>query len=40
LMKIFHAAFNIQCDEGTTFCTLVEMIAAKQIKDAGQVSQT
>src|ERR1700746_606415 len=22
LMKIFHAAFNIQCDEGTTFCTL------------------
>ncbi len=40
LMKIFHAAFNIQCDESTTFCTLVEMIAAKQIKDAGQVSQT
>jgi hypothetical protein len=40
LMKIFHAAFNIHCDEGTSFGTLVQMVAAKQNKDAGQVSQT
>ena len=33
LIKIFHAAFNIRCDENTTFRALVEMIAAKHIKD-------
>src|SRR5262249_48029664 len=32
LIKIFRAAFNIACDESTTFRTLVEMIAAQQLK--------
>jgi hypothetical protein len=40
LIKIFHAAFHIACDESTTFRTLVEMIAAQQIKDAEQPSRT
>ena len=30
LIKIFRAAFNIACDESTTFRGLVEMIAAQQ----------
>ena len=32
LIKIFHAAFNITCSEETTFRTLVEMIAVKQME--------
>jgi len=34
LIKIFHAAFNVACDESTTFRGLVEMIAAQQLKSA------
>jgi len=34
LIKIFRAAFNIACDESTTFRALVEMIAAQQTKSA------
>jgi len=34
LIKIIHAAFNIACDESTTFRALVEMIAAQQTKNA------
>ena len=34
LIKIFHAAFNIACDESTTFRALVEMIAEQQTKSA------
>ena len=40
LIKIFHAAFQITCDENTTFRTLVEMIAAQQIKGAERLSRT
>jgi hypothetical protein len=40
LIKIFHAAFHITCDENTTFRTLVEMIAAQQIKGAERLSRT
>jgi hypothetical protein len=39
LMKIFHAAFNITCDENTTFRTVVEMIEAQQTKSAEPVSR-
>ena len=40
LIKIFHAAFNIACDESTTFRGLVEMIAAQQLKSAERGSRT
>jgi hypothetical protein len=40
LMKVFHAAFNITCDESTTFRALVEMIAAQQVKGADPLSRT
>lgn len=40
LIKIFHAAFNIACDESTTFRALVEMIAAQQTKSAEPGSRT
>ena len=39
LIKIFHAAFNIACDESTTFRALVEMIAAQQLKSAERGSR-
>jgi len=39
LIKIFHAAFNIACDESTTFRGLVEMIAAQQLKSAERGSR-
>lgn len=39
LIKIFHAAFNIACDENTTFRGLVEMIAAQQLKSAERGSR-
>jgi len=39
LIKIFRAAFQITCEESTTFRTLVEMIAAQQIKGAERGSQ-
>jgi hypothetical protein len=39
LIKIFHAAFHIACDESTTFRTLVEMIAAQQLKSAERGSR-
>jgi hypothetical protein len=39
LIKIFHAAFNIACDESTTFRALVEMIAAQQTKGAEQAGR-
>jgi hypothetical protein len=32
LIKIFHAAFNIQFDDNTTFRAVVERIAEKQTK--------
>jgi len=32
LMKIFLVAFRVECDEDTTFRTLVEKVAAKQAK--------
>jgi hypothetical protein len=32
LIKIFHAAFNIRCDDNTTFRAVVERIAEKQTK--------
>jgi hypothetical protein len=38
LIKIFRAAFNIACDESTTFRALVEMIAAQQLKSAERES--
>ena len=40
LIKIFRAAFNIACDESTTFRALVEMIAAQQLKSAERESPT
>ena len=40
LIKIFRAAFNIACDESTTFRALVEMIAAQQLKSAERESRT
>jgi len=40
LIKIFRAAFNIACDESTTFRALVEMIAAQQLKSAEPGSRT
>ena len=40
LIKIFRAAFNIACDESTTFRALVEMIAAQQLKSAEPESRT
>jgi hypothetical protein len=40
LMKVFHAAFNITCDESTTFRALVEMIAAQEVKGADPLSRT
>ena len=39
LIKIFRAAFNIVCDESTTFRGLVEMIAAQQLKSAERGSR-
>ena len=39
LVKIFHAAFNIACDESTTFRGLVEMIAEQQLKSAERRSR-
>ena len=39
LVKIFHAAFNIACDESTTFRGLVEMIAEQQLKSAERGSR-
>ena len=40
LMKVFHAAFNVTCDESTTFRALVEMIAAEQVKGADPPPRT
>jgi hypothetical protein len=40
LSKIFHAAFHITCEGSTTFRTLVEMIAAQQIKGPERLSRT
>jgi hypothetical protein len=40
LMKVFHAAFNVTCDESTTFRALVEMIAAQQVKGADPLPRT
>ena len=40
LIKIFRAAFNIACDESTTFRALVEMIAAQQLKSGERESRT
>ncbi len=40
LMKVFHAAFNITCDESTTFRALVEMVAVQQVKGADPLSRT
>ena len=39
LIKIFRAAFNIACDESTTFRGLVEMIAEQQLKSAERGSR-
>jgi hypothetical protein len=39
LIKIFRAAFNIACDESTTFRALVEMIAAQQLKSTERGSR-
>ncbi len=40
LIKIFYAAFNVTCDESTTFRALVEMVAAQQVESADPASQT
>jgi hypothetical protein len=40
LIKVFHAAFHVTCDANTTFRTLVEMVAAQQIKASENVSRT
>ena len=34
LMKVFNVAFNIRCDENTTFRDLVEMVAAQGVSGA------
>jgi hypothetical protein len=39
LIKIFRAAFNIACDESTTFRALVEMITAQQLKSTERGSR-
>ncbi|HEY7318708.1 MAG TPA: hypothetical protein VIE89_14120 [Candidatus Binatia bacterium] len=33
LMKVFNVAFNVRCDENTTFRDLVEMVAAQGASD-------
>ena len=40
LIKIFRAAFNIACDDSTTFRGLVEMIAEQQLQSAERESRT
>jgi hypothetical protein len=35
LIKIFHAAFAIQCGDNTTFRAIVERIAERQTKKSG-----
>ena len=40
LMKVFHAAFDITCDESTTFRRLVEMIAAQEVRGPEPLSRT
>ena len=40
LMKVFHLAFDITCDENTTFRRLVEMIAAKEVRGREPLSRT
>ena len=40
LMKVFHLAFDITCDENTTFRRLVEMIAAQEVRVAEPLSRT
>jgi hypothetical protein len=40
LMKVFHLAFDITCDENTTFRTLVEMIAAQEVRGPEPLSRT
>ena len=39
LMKVFNLAFNIKCDEHTTFRQLVEMIAAQEVRGAEPISR-
>ena len=39
LMKVFNVAFNIKCDENTTFRRLVEMIAAQEVRGAEPLSR-
>lgn len=40
LMKVFNLAFNIKCDENTTFRQLVEMIAAQEVRGVEPLSRT
>jgi len=40
LMKVFNVAFNIRCDENTTFRELVEMVAARAVSGAKPLSRT
>ena len=39
LMKVFNVAFNIRCDENTTFRDLVEMVAAHPASSAKPFSR-
>jgi hypothetical protein len=39
LIKVFDVAFNIRCDENTTFRDLVEMVAAHPVSSAKPFSK-
>jgi hypothetical protein len=39
LIKVFNVAFNIRCDENTTFRDLVEMVAAHPVSSAKPFSK-